>query len=416
MKFKYLCNKIETMLLIRLQQIRRGGYPVILRKARLICCLPFAILLVLIIRIFHFLILIRFVLIDVERIGHSYFIDVYLNEKFQKKKQFNKLDVFYFTSDTCNPQLKKIWARALFAPPFPTLIPLVDRLNHLMPGFQKHIVPVYIGKEFREHCSGYPPNVFFTKKEEEFGKRALRKLGIADNAEFICIHVRDPAYLGTLGHCRDYSYHDYRDCSINNYRLAAEELANRGYFVMRMGAVVKDSFSSENPKIIDYAKKYRTDFLDVYLSGKCRFFVGCGSGIDEIPKLFRLPVLYINFAPFNMCGLNAAHLFIPKKFWLKKEKRFLKFRELLNFGPVGGFFHSSEYEKLGIESVENTQEEIVDAVVEMEERLNGTWRTDKEDERLQLDFLALFKNNEFYSRIATRIGAKFLSQNKELLY
>ncbi len=41
----------------------------------------------------------------------------------------------------------------------------------------------------------------------------------------------------------EWSYHDYRNSNIKNYFFAAENLARRGYYVLRMG--------SSNKEIID---------------------------------------------------------------------------------------------------------------------------------------------------------------------
>jgi hypothetical protein len=70
---------------------------------------------------------------------------------------------------------------------------------------------------------------------------------------------------------------------------------------------------------------------------------------------------------------------------------------------------------MGIELVENSPEEILDVVIEMDERLKGTWENSEEDEELQRRFWNIFKVNDLSKVIRARIGTKFLRQNKELL-
>jgi putative glycosyltransferase (TIGR04372 family) len=182
-----------------------------------------------------------------------------------------------------------------------------------------------------------------------------------------------------------------------------------------MGAVVKEALTTSNPKILDYATRGRTDFLDVYLSAKCAFFVSSGAGIDDVSRVFRRPLLFVNFVP-----LEYAHtwfpdgLFIPKKLWLTGESRFLRFREILESG-IGRFLKSEEYERDGIEVIENTPEEILAAAVEMDERLKGTWETTEEDEELQRRFWSLFEGSELHGEIVSHIGAEYLREYRELL-
>ena len=88
--------------------------------------------------------------------------------------------------------------------------------------------------------------------------------------------------------------------------------------------------------------------------------------------------------------------------------------EIINSG-VGRFLYTEKYENMGIELIENTPEEILDVVDEMDQRLKGTWQMAEEDEELQMRFWSYFKSSDLHGVICSRIGAKFLRQNKELL-
>ena len=68
----------------------------------------------------------------------------------------------------------------------------------------------------------------------------------------------------------------------------------------------------------------------------------------------------------------------------------MSIREILESG-AGMFYHAQEYDQAGIELVDNTPEEITAVVMEMEERINGTWQSTEEDEELQLRFWSAFK-------------------------
>ena len=124
----------------------------------------------------------------------------------------------------------------------------------------------------------------------------MKNFGLPNNAKFVCLFVRDSAYLENyqFNIFNDWSYHNHRDGNIDRYVLAAEELAQRGYFVFRMGKKVIKPLKSSNSKIIDYANsKMRSDFMDIYLGGKCTFCITTGAGFDSIPYIFRKPLVAI---------------------------------------------------------------------------------------------------------------------------
>jgi hypothetical protein len=54
-------------------------------------------------------------------------------------------------------------------------------------------------------------------------------------------------------------------------------------------------------------------------------------------------------------------------------------------------------------------------VVEMEERLNGSWQTSEEDEELQRRFWSFFDLNDQFEKRLLRVGACFLRENQEML-
>jgi putative glycosyltransferase (TIGR04372 family) len=264
-----------------------------------------------------------------------------------------------------------------------------------------------------------PPHLTFTKEEQKQGEAGLRKIGIPEGADYLYFYARDNAYLDASlappKSAGDWRYHDYRDSCIDNYMPAVEALSRRGYFAVRMGAAVREVLNTTDPKIIDYATKYRSDFLDVYLGANCRFALGDTAGIYGLPTIFRRPMAFVNYLPFEgVHSWNPQDLFIPKKLWLKNESRFMTFREILDSG-AGRFAQSQRYEEFGIQAVENTPEEIHGLAVEMDERLNGAWQMTGEDEELQRRFWSLFKTSDWHGTIRSHIGTEFLRQNRELL-
>ena len=91
----------------------------------------------------------------------------------------------------------------------------------------------------------------------------------------------------------------------------------------------------------------------------------------------------------------------------------MTFSELLNLS-FGGNNTNEIISNAGLELIENRPDEISSVAIEMDERLNGTWKPNKNDEELQNRFWALFGPNKIKSP-NLRIGAEFLRQNQELL-
>lgn len=270
-----------------------------------------------------------------------------------------------------------------------------------------------IKTHYVQELSTCKPPLSFTPEEEERGKKLLRKMRIPKKAWFVCLHSRDSAYLKKTSDIKQAQYFDYRDCDINNYLKSGKYIASKGGFAIRMGSIVEKKLP-KLLKIIDYSTKYRTDFGDIYLSAKCKFFLDCTSGLGTIPSVFNRPVANANVIPIVYPPYRKGDLFIPKKLLNKKEKRFLTFKEMIEF-EKGKYLYTRDFEKAGLVPIENTPDEILDLAKEMNGRLDGKFKYTKEDEKLQRKFQSLFKSKNAPYRHHIRIGAKFLRENKDLL-
>jgi putative glycosyltransferase (TIGR04372 family) len=268
-----------------------------------------------------------------------------------------------------------------------------------------------------EEFNHIPSQLAFTKAEEERGKKLLAGMGIPPGTPFVCFHARDKAYLD-VAHSwqpRDkWAYHDHRDCDIRNYMDAAEYLTSLGLFALRMGYIVEGGLAKGNPKVIDYATLHRTDFGDVYLPAKCKFFLGSTAGLYTIAWMFDVPVACANWLPMEVAPPRRCDLFIPKKLWWRERKRFLTFREIFN-SEVARYVRTEQYTEAGLEVIENTSEEILALAREMNDRLDGVWVEKEEDEELQRRYRDLIPPRFFCYGAPSRIGTDFLSRYRELV-
>ena len=92
----------------------------------------------------------------------------------------------------------------------------------------------------------------------------------------------------------------------------------------------------------------------------------------------------------------------------------MSFSEILNL-EFGGEPTNNIFEKLNLELIENTPDEICAVTTEMDERLSGNWKETVKDKKLQQKFWSLFEHYTLKSP-DLRIGADYLRQNKHLLY
>jgi putative glycosyltransferase (TIGR04372 family) len=324
-----------------------------------------------------------------------------------------------------NEQLVSMWRRVLCLWPAWFLAP-IDRINRLIPGGALHEINTNTQHDRDVHnlLDRFPPHLQFTTEEESRGEDALRAMGIPVNAQFICLNVRDSAYLTAHLSGGDFAYHNYRDGDIKKYVLASEELADRGYFLIRMGAKVNMPISSAHPKIIDYATNgMRSEFMDIYLGAKCFFAISTATGWDAVPYIFRRPICYVGILPVGyFMTFKLGTLLITKHHWDKEDRRELSLREIFNRG-LGFCMLASEYESKCVELLENSPEEIRDVAIEMAERLEGTWQPHAEDEALQQRFWKIYPvdavdpcdGKPLHGHIRARFGAAYLRNNQDYL-
>jgi len=257
------------------------------------------------------------------------------------------------------------------------------------------------------------PILEFTKEENDTGYSYLRSIGCNDG-RFVCLLVRDEEYLNRRFQGRDWAYQDYRNSSIDDYLTAGLALADRGYHVIRMGKNVKSAMKSVNARIVDYANSSaNSEFLDIWLMANCLFTISTGTGTDAVSNVFGKPVVYVNFLP-AMDYVSFFHgITVFKKLRWKKSGELLSLEEML----ANSYLSSSEYESHGISVVDLDPEEILDAVIEMEERISGRWFSTDLDSELDLTYREIMKLSPKYDMShnfihpESRLGAMFLRKN-----
>jgi putative glycosyltransferase (TIGR04372 family) len=309
-------------------------------------------------------------------IGHyATNVEVYLCEKDAEVNSHTKksVDIWYRnpTSGVSNQQLDKMWARTIRISDSP-IVRYADAISRRLPGGAKYSIQHH-DRDAYALFDKMPPHLSFTSGEILEGEKFLDSVRTHPGQKFVCLAVRDSSYKREQFEDRDVVKDDYRNNDIDNYQKVAEHLAKDGYLVFRMGAKVERPFVADSPLVIDYASNgMRSEFLDIYLGANCELFISSVLGIDSIPEIFRRPRVLTNYVPIGNFGkYGPRDLIIPKQYWLKSESRFLRFSEIV--ASTKGLGSCTEYERAGLNLVENTPQEILDATYELLDRRRGTW-------------------------------------------
>ncbi|MGK7873286.1 MAG: TIGR04372 family glycosyltransferase [Xenococcaceae cyanobacterium] len=366
---------------LQLHEIRDGGWPVFRRKLHILLSLlfrgaslllhaPWAIPGVLLIRCLRPWRLIRLGTFNSSRIGH-FAPDVSHQLIMRQIASKKTLDLYWLPSVTCNEFWAKMVRRNFTVYPW---LRRLDEWNQKIPGGAIHHRPSTTtnSRDIHGWFEKNPTRLTFLPEEDKQAKTWFRRQGWQEGEPFICLNVRDSAYLNTdsLHKGYDWNYHNYRNSDISTYVPAAEWLAEQGVWVLRMGKIMAKPMPSSHPRIIDYAfHPEKNDFLDIWLFAHCNLCISTSSGPDWVSSIYRIPLLFVNFLPLIdlWSWSNAMH--IPKTLVWEASGIPLTWQEHLDHG----YFYTEYYTQAGIKIIDLTPGEILSAVQERWQRLQGTW-------------------------------------------
>lgn len=351
-----------------------------------------------------------------DRIGHLCVdIDSYLKEMKLGRRPFARPVYLQGLKPPANPTMLDYWGRYIL------LIknPLLSALLHPFMMFP------YLVADLREYATvrlraarmsaSYaawdkrPALLELTPEHIARGEAVLRKLGVPEGAWFVCLHSRDRGYA-----VHDDDINDYRNCSIETYLLAADEIVARGGYCIRVGDKTAAHFAPRKG-VIDYAhSEFVTDWMDIFLCAHCRFYLGNGSGLFAVSTVFGVPTALAHLTP-----MEAPYVWTPfdvttPKLVADKNGKPMSFRAVLD-SPIASFRFTPEFTAAGITHIDNTAEEVRDLAREMIERLEGRAVYTAEDERLQDTFRSFMKPHHYCYGAAGRIGRDFLRAHADLM-
>ena len=372
---------------------------------------------------------IRFGIIRSSRVGHFLAnTTLYLCEKKIENSKIKNIDFVSFDgSKIINTFLKKKFLEKIKIYPYTLINPFCDVINF----FEKKNLNFFKNNKIsRLYAHGdrdidgilYQSDnlIKFNQNECQILDKEIQKFGINNKSKFICLDVRDSAYLKETFPKGDWSYHNYRDWDIENFYLACENLTQRGYYIFRMGKLVKNKLPTKNPMIIDYANsEIKSDILDVYLHSKCSFCITTGTGIDLASYIFKRPIIMMTASPMSLYTFNNFYHVI--KNFHDKDMNKISLSEIFDkcfqskpeiFNPVSKNFKLSDLDKF----------EINEILLEYANIIEGKFEWTDEDKVLQERFWQNYKrlvekhNVEYlHKNYQAKISPTFLKKNLELL-
>ena len=377
-------------ILIKLNYHLRLNYYI--KNISIIFFVPIAIPLIFLIRAIKPIIHIRFRFISTPQIGH-FIADTGILLCESVIDNNNIKDWYWLQKPISNSQIEKMVKRIFYVRWWVRYLYIA---NHFIPGGKQHSLPPPRNLNGSRDVKGllyktknekkaYLP---FTEKEEIEGKEYLKEIGLKGSDKFVCLLVRDGNYQDVFQTNNDWSYHNYRNSDIDTYSKAAIALAKKGYWVFRMGKFVLKPFDCKHKKVIDYSlSSERNDFLDIWLMSHCSFCITTSTGLDEASKAYRRPLALLNFLPIGDIHSYISAITYFKQLRWKKNNKKLTLTEYFN----NDYYNYQEYQENEIDIIDLTEDEIKDAVLEMEERFSGKWKDEKNDIELQNKFWQLYK-------------------------
>ena len=206
----------------------------------------------------------------------------------------------------------------------------------------------------------------------ERGLKVCGAFGVPTDAPIVTLHIREAGYLPR------YDYHSFRDADIESYLPAIEYLIDRGYCVVRLGDDSMKRLRNMPLQFVDAPfHPANSDIVESYFLSVSSFFFGSSSGPAAVAQTFGTPVLFTNSQIQMHIWYGEQDLYLPKLYYSHQLARELTLEEIA-LSPAHHFARAEDFKSAGLELRENSPNEILSAVKEMHERVNGSYGREQE--------------------------------------
>ena len=349
-------------------------------------------------------------------------MELYLRNANQLNKKYKM--IFVMPADTPNEAVRTIYRR--YALIIDSHFPKIIRIAFGM-------VSVLLKLRFTPELPDYQhlwklePATTLNDEELKFGDDLRQQLGIPKDAQYVCLGVKEAAYYASItsesGYGQDLSHQakDSRNVEIANYMLAATHLANLGIYVVRVGSVVNAPLPEDrHTSIIDYATEHRSELGDVVLGANCKFFI-CGvTGSFIFAAAQNRPIVYSDHYIENdhrspkLRLDQLPHSVLITRMYRDKNDCLLSFKSIIENNIE--LLTDKNLKRLDITPHANTPTEILEAVLELNSRVDGNYHELVDEELFQDKFYGCFVPPFPWREFPLmRVASSFLRKYQDLL-
>ncbi len=216
----------------------------------------------------------------------------------------------------------------------------------------------------------------FTPEEEALGRACLAEMGIGPDDWYVCLHARDDAYLKSWRPelASEWDRLSFKNTMIENYFPAIDHIVAKGGFAIRYGAAVQSPLPDKwDSRAIDYATRFRTDFMDIYLLAHARFFICTSSGPLSVATIFSTPLLVTSHFPYTHTSNLSHDMVLPRLIVSSKTSDVIPFYEALKNRLYINSKGGTSSEELGgiYEMRESTPDDILAGCKDMMAETDG---------------------------------------------
>jgi putative glycosyltransferase (TIGR04372 family) len=268
---------------------------------------------------------------------------------------------------------------------------------------------IYIMPIRHENGLVYSPNqethFSFTKEEEEFGSKLLKKLDIQPNDKIVIVHNKDDYYWAhEKGQVKNHDI--YRNSNFETLYESINALQKQNYKVVRIGHYKNEK--NHNYISLNDLSKNEKDFMDIYINYKATFSITGDSGIALISYIFKTPLIMHNCIPMGESPIFENAIIIPKIMKDKNNnilslKNILSKKQLICYNSFGfyilktisaeKFQNIQWYINNEITVQDNSENEILNAVNEMVLFVNNELILNNSELEIQSKFKKTFPLN-----------------------
>lgn len=206
---------------------------------------------------------------------------------------------------------------------------------------------------------GRRPLLSLSAEKLQDGYQVLEKLGVPKGAWFCGLHNRSVGNNSPSA----------RNADLVGYELAIKAITAQGGYVVYLGDDNPPADWASRFNFVNYSgSRLRSDWMDIFILAEGYFLIGMGSGPGVVPMCFGKPAVLVNWAPMGARHCSHDDILLPKQYRLNSQNRFLTMSERMS----PRFGHQDSLESLafiGVEVIDNSPEEIADAVIEMMDQL-----------------------------------------------